>query len=77
MKTKVREARLKAGLTQEQLARCVHVSARTIISIERGQYSPSLLLAYRLARVFHTNVEELCCLEENCQMEEERYETLD
>ena len=77
MKTKVRQARLAAGLTQQQLADRVRVSARTIISIERGQYSPSLLLAYRLARVFHTNVEELCCLEENWQMEEERYETLD
>ena len=77
MKTKVREARLKAGLTQEQLARCVHVSARTIISIEREQYSPSLLLAYRLAREFRTSVEELCCLEENLQKEEARYETLE
>ena len=76
MKTKVREARLKAGLTQEQLARCVHVSARTIISIERGQYSPSLLLAYRLARVFHTNVEELCWLEEYWLLVVERYERL-
>ena len=77
IRTKVKELRTAAGLTQQQLASLVRVSARTIISIERGQYSPSLLLAYRLARVFHTNVEELCCLEENWQMEEERYETLD
>ena len=47
MKTKVRQARLAAGLTQQQLADRVRVSARTIISIEREQYSPSLLLAYR------------------------------
>ena len=77
MITKVRQLRVAAGLTQQQLAERVHVSARTIISIEKGQYSPSLMLAYRMARVFGVTVEQLCCLEENWQMEEERYETLD
>ena len=77
MKTKVRQARQAAGLTQQQLADRVRVSARTIISIEREQYSPSLLLAYRLAREFHTSVEDLCCLEENLQKEDARYETLE
>mgnify|MGYP002562861532 FL=1 len=61
---------------QQQLAELVHVSARTIISIEKGQYSPSLMLAYRMARVFGTTVEQLCCLEENMQREEEQYEGL-
>ena len=76
MTTKVRQMRAAAGLTQQQLAELVHVSARTIISIEKGQYSPSLLLAYRMARVFGTTVEQLCCLEENMQREEEQYEGL-
>ena len=40
MKTKVRELRTAAGLTQQQLADLVRVSARTIISIEKEQYSP-------------------------------------
>ncbi len=57
IKTRVREMRLAAGLTQQQLADRVHVSARTIISIEREQYNPSLMLAYRLAEVFGTSVE--------------------
>lgn len=61
MITKVRQMRAAAGLTQQQLAELVHVSARTIISIEKGQYSPSLMLAYRMARVFGTTVEQLCC----------------
>ena len=52
------------------------MSSRTIISIEKGQYSPSLMLAYRMARVFGTTVEQLCCLEENLQREEEQYEGL-
>ena len=76
MTTKVRQMRAAAGLTQQQIAELVHVSARTIISIEKGQYSPSLMLAYRMARVFGTTVEQLCCLEENMQREEEQYEGL-
>ena len=36
MKTKVKEFRTAAGLTQQQLAEQVHVSARTVISIEKG-----------------------------------------
>ena len=73
---KVRQLRVAAGLTQQQLAERVHVSARTIISIEKGQYSPSLMLAYRMARVFGVTVEQLCCLEENLQREEVQYEDL-
>ena len=71
MVTKVKELRAKLGLTQQQLADLVHVSSRTIISIEKGQYSPSLMLAYRMARVFGVTVEELCCLEENLEQEEQ------
>ena len=42
----------------------------TIISIEKGQYSPSLMLSYRMAKVFGVTVEELCCLEENLKRED-------
>lgn len=76
MRTKVKELRTAAGLTQQQLAGMVHVSARTIISIEKEQYSPSLMLAYRMAQVFGTTVEELCCLPENAKWEDEKYERL-
>lgn len=74
MITKVRELRTLAGLTQKQLADLVHVSSRTVISIEKGQYCPSLMLAYRLSRVFGVSMEELCCLEENRKKEDEEYE---
>lgn len=76
MKTKIKELRLAAGLTQQQLADLVRVSARTIISIEKEQYSPSLMLAYRLSQVFGTTVEDLCCLGENKQLEDQQYEGL-
>lgn len=76
MKTKVKEYRLNARITQQQLADMVHVSSRTIISVEKGQYSPSLMLAYRIAEIFHVSVEELCCLKENKEMEDKEYENL-
>ena len=76
METKVKELRTKAGMTQQQLADLVHVSSRTIISIEKGQYSPSLMLSYRMAKVFGVTVEELCCLEENKELEDRMYENL-
>jgi len=76
MKTKIKELRTAAQLTQQQLANMVHVSSRTIISIEKEQYSPSLMLAYRIALVFGVSIEELCCLKENKEMEDKEYENL-
>ena len=76
MKTIIKELRLASGMTQQQLADRVHVSSRTIISIEKGQYKPSLMLAYRIAEVFKVTVEELCCLKENREMEDREYENV-
>ena len=76
MKTKVKELRTAAKMTQQQLDDLVHVSSPTIISIEREQYSPSLMLAYRMAEVFGVTVEELCCLKENKELEDKKYEEL-
>ena len=76
MKTKVTELRTAANMTQQHLADLVRVSSRTIISIEKGQYNPSLMLAYRMALVFGVSVEELCCLAENKEMEDMQYEDL-
>ncbi|NLC73318.1 MAG: helix-turn-helix transcriptional regulator [Ruminococcaceae bacterium] len=69
MKNKVKMLRLALGLTQQQLADLVNVSARTIISIEKEQYNPSLMLAYKMSQIFNVSVEDLCCLEENLKME--------
>ena len=76
MKTRVKELRTQFKLTQQQLADLVHVSNRTIISIEKEQYSPSLMLAYRIAEIFGVTVEELCCLKENKELEDKQYENL-
>ena len=42
----------------------------------KGAYNPSLLLAYRIAKVFGTSVEELYCLEENLELDEKQYREL-
>ncbi|WP_295580896.1 helix-turn-helix transcriptional regulator [uncultured Oscillibacter sp.] len=73
MQNRVRELRTAAGLTQQQLAERVHVSSRTIISLEKGQYNPSLLLAYRMALVLGTSMETLYCLPENKEWEDRQY----
>ncbi|AEB06428.1 transcriptional regulator, XRE family [Coriobacterium glomerans PW2] len=70
MNNRVKELRVAQGLTQQQLACAVHVSSRTIISIEKGRYNPSLLLAYRLALALGTPMTELYCLAENLRRED-------
>lgn len=64
LSNKVRECRIEKQLTQQQLADLVHVSSRTIISLEKGQYNPSVLLAHELAKIFGLKIEELFCFEE-------------
>lgn len=46
-------------MTQQQLAETVGVARQTIIAIEAGKYSPSLPLAFRIARTLNTTVEEV------------------
>ena len=69
MKNLVKELRSAHKMTQQQLAELVHVSSRTIISLEKGQYN-------RIAKVFGTSVEELYCLEENLELDEKQYREL-
>lgn len=60
--SKVNEYRLKLGLTQEQLAEKIGVTRQTVIAIERGNYTPSVLLALKLAATFSVSVESLFSL---------------
>ncbi|MFW9863846.1 MAG: helix-turn-helix transcriptional regulator [Candidatus Thorarchaeota archaeon] len=45
--------------TQEGLARRLGVTRQTVISIEKGTYNPTLLLAFKLARAFEMRIEEI------------------
>jgi len=60
---RLRVARAEQDLSQERLARAAGVSRQTISSIETGQYCPSTLLAFRLARVLGVRVDALFWLE--------------
>ncbi|ACA56779.1 helix-turn-helix transcriptional regulator [Clostridium botulinum] len=70
MKNRVKELRTASNMTQQQLADLVSVSSRTIISLEKGQYNPSIMLAYKIAIVFNTTIEDLYCLEGNLEDED-------
>jgi putative transcriptional regulator len=49
----------KNEMTQQQLADVVGVTRQTIIAIEQGKYSPSLLLAFQIARAFGAPIESV------------------
>ena len=56
----IRKLRFNAGeMTQQQLADEVNVSRQTIVAIEKGNYSPSLELAFKLAHLFKSPLEEV------------------
>ena len=65
MKNRLEEFRKKTGITQEILADRLEVSRQTIGSLESGRYNPSILLAFKLARFFCVNIEELFLYEED------------
>lgn len=56
---RIRLVRETAGMTQAELAGRVGVTRQTLIAIEQGKYSPTLELAFQLARVFRVSLDEL------------------
>lgn len=69
MKNKVEEFRKMLNESQEDLAHSVGVSRQTIISIEKGKYNPSILLAFKLANHFDKKIEEIFIFEEDIENE--------
>ena len=59
LKNCLKQYRAQLGVNQQELGALVHVSRQTISLIERGDYSPSVALALRLAGVFGVKVEDL------------------
>ena len=57
--THIRRHRILADMSQADLARLVDVRGETIGHLERGTYTPSLKLAWDIAKVFDTRIEEL------------------
>ena len=55
----VQKMRQERSVTQEELAASIGVSRQTIIAIERGRYTPSVMLALHIAHYFKVPVENL------------------
>lgn len=55
----VNALRLEEATTQESLADALGVSRQTVIAIEKGNYTPSILLALKIARYFKVPVEKV------------------
>jgi putative transcriptional regulator len=55
----VKELRIQKDISQEKLAKLVGVTRQTIISLEKGSYVPSLLLAMRISDVLETPIEQI------------------
>jgi len=69
LKNRLDELRSHNGWTQQELADRLFVSRQTIISLEQGRYNPSLLLAFRISRLFGLPIEEVFINEENNENE--------
>ncbi|MCQ4087135.1 helix-turn-helix transcriptional regulator [Saccharibacillus sp. JS10] len=63
MQTKIREKRTLQDMTQEELSERLNVSRQTIISLEKGKYKPSLVLAHKLSQIFNCQIEDLFIFE--------------
>lgn len=64
LKNRLKEYRAKINVNQQEMGQLVNVSRQTISQIERGDYSPSVTLALKLAKVFQASVEDIFEYEE-------------
>lgn len=59
MKNNLKIYRVQNSLTQENLADKLDVSRQTIIAIESGKYLPSIILAFKIAKLFQVKIEDI------------------
>lgn len=64
MKNRLEEIRKQHGIKQEELAAALEVSRQTIGSLENGRYNPSILMAFKIARYFGMQIEDIFIYEE-------------
>lgn len=64
MKNRLEALRKQKGINQEELAAALEVSRQTIGSLENGRYNPSIILAFKIARYFETDIESVFIYEE-------------
>jgi putative transcriptional regulator len=59
MKNRLKVLRAERGWSQQDLANLLDVSRQSVNAIETGRYDPSLPLAFRIADVFETQIEDI------------------
>ena len=59
LENRLKEHRARMNINQSELGKLAGVSRQTISLIERGDYSPSVTLALKLAKIFHVSVEDI------------------
>lgn len=64
VKNRLEEIRKQHGIKQEELAAALEVSRQTIGSLENGRYNPSILMAFKIARYFGMQIEDIFIYEE-------------
>lgn len=64
IKNRIKEYRAKFDMKQEELAEKVGVRRETIGNLEKGRYNPSLVLAWKIAKVFNASIEDVFTVEE-------------
>jgi len=64
LKNRLEEIRNEKGINQEDLAKALSVSRQTISSLENGRYNPSILLAFKIAKYFSMDIEDIFIYEE-------------
>lgn len=65
IQSRIHVSRAEKRITQQQLADAVGVTRATIVSIERGNYNPSLELAFRIARYFNKDLQDIFYVEDD------------
>lgn len=64
MKNNVKIARVKADLTQQQLADAVGITRQTVSLIEKGRYNPSLKLCLQICYAVHSSLDDIFWIEQ-------------
>ena len=59
MKNKLKVYRAMQNITQEELAKELGVTRQTIIAIEKDKYDPSLILAFKIAKFFKVQIDDI------------------
>nr|WP_321496352.1 helix-turn-helix transcriptional regulator [uncultured Methanolobus sp.] len=65
MKNRIKELRARYDMTQEDLAKRAGVRRETILFLEKGKYNPSLKLAYIIASIFDSKIEDVFVFEDS------------